>query len=209
LADVVALAPPLRRLAAALACLLLVGCGPIANDVRPPPLDQSSGAMWLYAAYLLGRGEAAQARGYLDAIARTGLDGVSDPSLFYRDLAEACLFSGDSACAEQASGQARDYLGRRPTTAQFRDDDRRVFVQSLDALQAAATRDDGQLQQLTRSEQPTPSADAWFLLGWVEEQHGDLAAARSAYRAYLLRAPQWSFLRESIEMLKHAQSVAG
>jgi hypothetical protein len=150
-----------------------------------------------------------EARAYLDSIASTGLDGISDPSLFFRDLAEACLFSGDSACAVRAVGQAQDSLQQKPTTAQFRDDDRRIFQQTLDALQAAANGDAGRLQQLTLNDQPAPSADAWYLLGWLAEQRGNAADAQTAYRAYLRQAPQWSFLREAVVMRQHAQSLVG
>ncbi len=206
----------MRRLAAAIACLLVLGCNPSvrSGDVpsgvgRPPPLDQSAGPVWTYAAYLLAQGQPAQARGYLDAVARTGLDGVSDQSLFFRDLAEACLFSGDATCAAQAAAQARDALGRKPTTAQFRDDDRRVFERTVDALYAAATDDRDQLRLLTQNEQPAPSADAWYLLGWLDEQRGEVPDAGKAYRGYLQRAPQWSFLREAAQMRQHAASMAG
>jgi hypothetical protein len=52
-----------------------------------------------------------------------------------------------------------------------------------------------------------PSADAWYLLGWVDEQRGDISGAQAEYRGYLARAPQWSFLRQAVEMRRHAQTV--
>jgi hypothetical protein len=204
----------LRRIAAAaITLLLVVGCSssaPSTSDgVRPPPVDQSAVAVWTYAAYLLGRGDAAHARTYLDAIAGTDLGDVSDPSLFFRDLAEACLFSGDTACAAQAAAQARDAVARKSATAQFRDGDRRVFERTVDALGAAATGDAGQLQRLAEDDQSAPSADAWYLLGWLDEGRGDVAEAQTAYRRYLRLAPEWSFLREAGQMRQHAESVAG
>jgi hypothetical protein len=171
---------------------------------RPPPVDGSPTSTWTYAAYLLGLGQAAQARPYLQAVAATDLERVSDPSLLLRDLAEACLFAGDAPCAAQAASQAKNALARKPMTAQFRADDQLIFQRTLDAISAAATDDRGSLEQICQDEQPAPAADACYLLGWLDEQHGDLTSAQSAYRAYLRLSPQWSFLRQGAEMRRHA-----
>jgi hypothetical protein len=129
---------------------------------------------------------------------------VSDPTLLLRDLAEACLFAGDASCAAQAAYQAKESLERKPTTAQFRADDRRIFQRTLDALSAAATDDRDNLEQICQDEQRAPAADACYLLGWLDEQRGDLTSDQSAYRAYLRLSPQWSFLRQAAEMRRHA-----
>ena len=177
-----------------------------ADITQPPPLDPSPAARWTYAAYLLYLGDAQGARTYLEPLAVTSLDGISSPWQFLRDLAEARLFSGDATGAAQAAQQAMLALAQRPTTAQFRPDDRLIFARSLDALAAAADGDIDRLRQLAEDEQPAPSADAWYLLGQLEEQRGDHQAARAAYQAYLVRAPQWSYLREMDSMRLHARA---
>jgi tetratricopeptide (TPR) repeat protein len=186
----------------------VAGCAPRPSTTQPPPLDTSPAAQWTYAAYLLGRGDPATARAYLEPIAAGSLDAINDPSLFLRDLAEARLFSGDSPGAAAAARQAADALARRPTTAQFRPDDRLVFEHTLDALAAAASDDATQLQQLTADVKPAPVADAWYLLGWLQEQHGDAPSARSAYQRYLELAPRSTFLREAGSMRGHAQAMS-
>jgi tetratricopeptide (TPR) repeat protein len=197
----------LRALLVALATVCVVSCAPRAGVAQPPPLDTSPASRWTYAAYLLARGDPTTARTYLEPVASGSLDGIIDPALFLRDLAEARLFSGDSTGAATAARQAAEALDRQPTTAQFRADDRAIFERTLDALAAAAADDTAQLQQLTTLEQPAPSADAWYLLGWVQEQHGDAASARKDYQRYLELSPQWSFLRETGAMRSHARDV--
>jgi hypothetical protein len=122
-----------------------------------------------------------------------------------RDVAEARLFSGDLEGAASAAQEASTSLAQRPTTAQFRAADRFLFERTLQALEAAATGDASALTQLATDDER--SADAWYLLGWTREREGDLADAQNAYRAFLARTPQWSFLRETFEMRRHAQAV--
>jgi hypothetical protein len=197
-----------RAFLVALACLCVAGCAPRPSALQPPPLDTSPAAQWTYAAYLLGRGDPATARTYLEPIAAGSLNAISDPSLFLRDLAEARLFSGDSPGAVAAARQAADALARRPTTAQFRPDDRVVFEHTLEALAAAASDDATRLQQLTADANPAPVADAWYLLGWLQEQHGDAVTARTDYQHYLGLAPRSTFLREASSMRSHAQAMS-
>jgi hypothetical protein len=47
----------------------------------------------------------------------------------------------------------------------------------------------------------------WYLLGLLQERHGNLLAAQAAYRGFLQRTPQWLFLREAVGMRQHAQAV--
>jgi hypothetical protein len=196
----------LRALVLSLLMLGLVGCARPSSSINPPPLQSSDDATWQYAAYLLTQGHTQDARGYLEGVEK---DSVSDPALFLRDLAEARLFSGDASGAADAAALARAALAQKPTTAQFRDDDRYIFERTLEALQAAGADDRQRLTRLTQDEQRAPSADAWYCLGWLDEQHQDLAGAKAAYRAFLDRAPQWSFLRQATSMREHARAVIG
>src|SRR5207248_2939407 len=150
-------------LLAALVALCASACGSPTPITQPPPLDTSPAARWTYGAYLLGRGDAAGARTYLEPLAAGSLDGITNPAQFLRDLAEARLFSGDAAGAAQAAHQATAALTQRPTTAQFRPDDRVLFGRTLAALEAAADGDLDHLRQLATDERPAPSADAWYL----------------------------------------------
>jgi tetratricopeptide (TPR) repeat protein len=185
----------------AVCCLAVVGCTSRPVD-QPPHLDNTPEARWAYGAYLLSRGEAANARSYLEPLVAGG---VTNQSLLLRDVAEARLFSGDLEGAASAAHEASTSLAQRPTTAQFRAADRFLFERTLQALEAAATGDASALTQLATGDER--SADAWYLLGWTREREGDLADAQNAYRAFLARTPQWSFLRETFEMRRHAQAV--
>ncbi len=198
----------MRRLLLVLAAVFVVGCAPRPGLVQPPPLDPSPGARWTYGAYLLGRGDAARARTYLEPLASGDLAAIANPAQLMRDVAEARLFSGELPQAAAAVRQATALLGQQPTTAQFRPDDRAIFARTLLALDAAANADSSELQQLTSDEHPAPCADAWYLLGWLDEQHGDSANARLAYMQYLSLAPQWSFLRAAATMRAHAQALS-
>lgn len=170
----------------------------------PPPLDTSPGSTWAYGAYLLSTGDADAALGYLEPLAAGPLDNVVNPALLLRDLAEARLLSGNAQGAVDAARAARDQLARRPRIAQFQADDRRLFERSIDALEAAGNDDVQQLSAMTDDESITPSADVWYLLGWLDERRGDPSAAQAAYRAYLARSPRWAFLREAGIMRRHA-----
>jgi hypothetical protein len=98
-------------------------------------------------------------------------------------------------------------LAVQPPTARFTASERRLFERTLAALQAAAADDATALAGLASSSESPPAADAWYLLGWTHERHGEAAAARTAYREYLDRAPMWSFLRQAEAMRQHARAV--
>jgi hypothetical protein len=185
---------------------VLLACSPPPTTRQPPPLDQSPGSRWAYGAYLLGFGEATAALGYLEPLAGGPPDTVSNAALLLRDVAEARLAVGDLGGAASAARAARVELARRARSAQFQADDRRVFERVIDGLEAAGDDNLQQLSALAADEGATPSADVWYLLGWVEERHGDLAAAQVAYRSFLARSPQWSFLRQAVVMRQHAQA---
>jgi hypothetical protein len=174
---------------------------------QPPPLRESVQADWSYAAYLLYTDDPTTAQLYLERAAALGIDSLPNQAQFFRDLSEARLFAGDSAGAAAAARTSRERLAVQPRTAQFQADDRRLFERVLDALESAGSGDLEDLARLTQTGDVPPSADAWYLLGWLREQHGELAAARDAYRLYLAAAPQWSFLRAGPGMRRHAQSV--
>jgi hypothetical protein len=153
-------------------------------------------------------GDPATADEYLERVAlEGGIQGVAEPSLFYRDLAEARLFAGDVSGAGAAARSGRAELDKRPTSAQFQPDDRSLFERDLAALEAAGASDIEQLDQLARTSPGPPAADPWYLLGWVEERSGDASGAQAAYREYLQLAPAWSFLRQAPWMIRHARAV--
>jgi hypothetical protein len=160
----------------------------------------------MYGAHLLSLGDAAAARGFLEPTVADGVDEVGEPALLLRDVAEARLFTNDARGAAEAARTARMWLARQPNTAQFREDDRRLVERVLDSLAAAGDDDLDRLRQLSAEEQPAPSADAWYLLGWALEHHGNAAAARTAYGEFLARDPQWTFLRMADAMRRHAAS---
>jgi hypothetical protein len=190
-----------------LALGLALGCSRPAEERRPPPLDTSAQAEWTYAAYLLGLGDANAALGYLEPLASGRFENVTNPPLLLRDLAEARLAAGDLPGASMAARQAREQLARRGRSAQFQADDRRVFERVVDGLEAAGDNDLQGLADLAADDSPSPSADVWYLLGWLQERHGNLLAARTAYSGFAQRAPQWLFLRQAALMRQHALAV--
>jgi hypothetical protein len=188
---------------------LLVGCSPRPTAAPPPPLpDAAVDVQWQYAAYLLTEGRPSLALGYLQPLADEHLNEISNRALLFRDLAEARLYSGDPQGAASSAAAARDQLATVPDTAQFNADDRYVYARTLDALELAGRGDLAGLRRLASDESRAPCADAWFLLGWVEEQRGQGDEMRSAYRAFLARAPQWVFLREAGVMRDHAAALS-
>jgi hypothetical protein len=126
---------------------------------------------------------------------------------FHRDLAEVRLFAGDLAGAGDEARVSASTLVARTPNARFTASERRLFERLLQALLAAANDDAAGLTQLAESDESPPLADAWYLLGWTRQRHGDLEAARAAYRAYLDGAPIWSFLRQAPAMREHARAV--
>jgi len=191
-------------------CLsLLIACSgpPVAAPRQPPPLETSPGSTWAYGAYLLSLGDATTALGYLEPLGAGPLDRVINPALLLRDVAEARLVSGNLPGAADAARAARDQLARRPRSAQFQADDRRVFERVIDALEAAGDDDVQHLTAMANDEGLTPSADVWYLLAWLDERHGDASAAKIAYEAALVRSPQWAFLREAALLRQHAQKA--
>ncbi|MCA1646199.1 MAG: hypothetical protein LC797_12315 [Chloroflexi bacterium] len=182
-------------------------CGPVTPTRPPPPLAPTPEVAWQYGAQLLSLGEAAGARRYLEQVGAGPLDNLSDGVLFLRDLAEARLFSDDLPGAAAAANQARVRLVSVPRSAQFQADDRLLMERTIDDLEAAAQEDTPRLGQLASDEAMFPSADAWYLLGWLAERRGDVTSARSHYRAFLDRAPQWTFLRRAVVMQQYAQST--
>ena len=188
--------------------LLAVACGrPLDAVPGAPPEGATATMQWSYATYLLSNGDPAQARGYLERLDERTERDVSDPALLWRDIAEARLFTGDAPGTLTATARARQELAAEPNTAQFKADDRYLFARTIDALEAAASTEPDKLLSIATDEREAPSADAWYLLGWLHEQRGELEASRAPYRSYLERAPQWSFLRQAFEMRRHAQLV--
>jgi hypothetical protein len=188
-----------------LLALLLVGCN--AAQAHPaPPLVDSASADWSYALRLIGIGDVEGARGFLERAAVLGGPEADQQAQFYRDLAEVRLAASDMPRTLAAVQLSRTGLDAKPATARFKDEERRRFRQELDALEAAALGDVNRLAQLTRADGP-PVADTWYLLGGTYERRGELEAARAAYRAYLDRAPPWSFLRTALVMQRHAHEV--
>jgi hypothetical protein len=153
-------------------------------------------------------GDAAAAREYLESAAASDTVRPDDRAQLLRDLAEARLFSGDVPAASEAAHSAQDALARVPRTAQFQEPDRQVFARVLAGLEAASDGDVDRLSAVASDDSPTPSADAWYLLGWLQEQRGDLLAARAAYQAFLAHDPRWTFLRSALVMRRHAQELA-
>jgi len=187
----------------------MVACAPPATPTRlPPPLERSSERLSAYGAYLLSVGDPAGARAYLELAAARDTIRADDLPQLLRDLAEARLFSGDRPAALEAAHSAQDALARVPRSAQFQESDRQVFERVLDGLEAASAGDVDRLSAIARDDSPTPSADAWYLLGWLREGQGDLSAARVAYQAYLARDPLWTFLRSAAIMRHHARELA-
>ena len=167
--------------------------------------DTSPGGDWDNAVHFLQLGDAATARIDMDRSAAAGEGAkATEPSLFYRDLAEARLFGGDSPGAAEAARLAQMALDARPETAQFRAPDRRLFEDEVDALAAASQGDVDRLASIATRDALV--ADPWYLLGWLDEQAGDRGAADRAYRAYLARAPEGSFLRQAAFMRRRAAS---
>ena len=189
----------------ALAMVPLLACAPVEPARLPPPLAPTPESTWKYGAYLLSLDAAAEARPFLERLAGGSVESVSDPSLYLRDLAEVRLFTGDPAGAAAAARLARARLALVRRSAQFQADDRLLFERTVDALEAAGADDLPRLTALAADEGRFPAADAWYLLAWRAERAGDTAAARTAYRAFLERAPRWSFLRRGVEMRQHAQ----
>jgi len=188
---------------------IAIGCTASPAPARlPPPTEHSAESQAAYGAYLLSIGDPAAARGYLEPAAASDAIRANERPQLLRDLAEARLFSGDSPAALEVAQSAQDALGRVPRTAQFQDADRQLFERVLEGLDAASAGDLDRLSAVARDESPTPSADAWYLLGWLDEQRGDLAGARAAYHAYLARDPRWTFLRSAAIMRRHAQEIA-
>jgi hypothetical protein len=190
-----------------LALSVVLGCSPAAPERRPPPLDTSPQSEWTYGAYLLSLGDAHAALVYLEPLGHGPLENIVFPALLLRDLAEARLVAGDLPGAAAAARAARAQLALRGRSAQFQADDRRIFERTIDGLEAAGDDDLQRLSDLCADESPTPSADVWYLLGWLQERHGNLLAAQAAYRGFLQRTPQWLFLREAVGMRQHAQAV--
>jgi hypothetical protein len=210
--DVVAAAEAARALRGARALLLVlavaasVACGRAGSTREPPPLTPTPASTWRYGAYLLSLDDVVGARPVLEQVAGDQLD-HSDVPLYLRDLAEARLFSGDLVGAASAAREARTRLAVAPRMAQFQADDRLLVERSIDALQAAADNNQPQLSALAAAEGTFPSADAWYLLAWLAERRGEPDVARVDYRAFLERAPQWTFLRRAVVMRQHAQAA--
>jgi hypothetical protein len=190
-----------------IAPLLVLACGPTTTTRPPPPVAPTAEAVWRYGAELLSLDDVSGARPYLEQVGAGPLDNLSDGVLFLRDLSEARLFSGDLPSAASAAHQARTRLATVPRSAQFQADDRFLVERTIDGLEAAARGDTQRLAQLATDEAAFPSADAWYLLGWLAESRGDVTSARSDYRAFLDRAPQWTFLRRAVVMQQYAQHV--
>src|SRR5262249_34539381 len=157
-------------------------------------------ATWTYATQLLGRGNPDAALPYLEAVDAASLTTGRPRALYYRDLAEARLFTGDPAGAATAADEATRELTHQAVIAQFRDADRYASQRTLGALAAAGHDDSGVLRQIALDDARAPSADAWYLLGWLAERHGDTSEAHEAFRSYLTLAPRWAFLREATAM---------
>jgi tetratricopeptide (TPR) repeat protein len=185
--------------------LLATACSAPPSGSPLPPLPESAAADWSYAVRVLDRGDLPQARRYFERAVELGPVVDPDRAQFFRDLAEVRLASGDPAGAAAAVHASADALARLPANARFRDSERSLFQRTLDALEAAANDDAASLEALTADASP-PLGDAWYLLGWVREQHGDVPAASVAYQAYLDRSPAWSFLRFAPRMRQHAQA---
>jgi hypothetical protein len=192
-------------LAATLLLLTTVGCAQPVAPRDPPPRRSSANDLWSYGAYLLVRDEPQIAVGFLEDAARSDLNQLNNPALLLRDLAEARLAAGDAAGAAQAAQAARTRLDQVPRTAQFQADDRDLFERVLEALDRAGQQDLDGLARLAADEGAFPSADPWFLLAQGRERRGNDAGAREAYRAYLDRAPAWSFLRRTSAMQQYAR----
>lgn len=197
-----------RRWLLGLGLSLMLGCAAPAAAVRqPPPLDPSAGSTWAYGAYLLSLGDAHAALGYLEPLGGGSLANITNPAILMRDLAEARLAADDLPGAAEAARSARVELARRNRSAQFQADDRRLFERVVDALEAAGDDDLPRLRSLAADESAAPSADAWYLLGWLSERQGDVPGAQAAYRAYLARVPQWAFFRATSVNREHAQKA--
>jgi hypothetical protein len=205
--------------AVALAVGILAGCAaapPAAPELPPAPSASAPGpqARWAYAINLLQHGDDAQADRYLDEASRLDLGGLSHEAgnpfgdaLFWRDVAEVRLALGNGDGARQAVSTSRRLLAGEDRNARFDDADRQLFNRLLDALDAATRGDTGALNTLAAAS--PPAADPAYLAGWLAEQQGDRAAARSAYRQYLTEVPAWGFLRRSSAMRAHAEAYLG
>ena len=165
----------------------LVACTPQGAARQPPPLAPTPESTWRYGAYLLSLDDAVGARPYLEQVANAPLNDLTDATLYLRDLTEARLFAGDLVGAAAAARQARARLAGEHRSAWLQADDRQLFERTIDALQAAAEDDQQRLSAVAADEGTFPSADAWYLLGWLAERHGQLDAARVDYRAFLER----------------------
>ncbi len=194
----------------AIALLILAGCAsppPPSPERRPNP--DSGGEQIDDSLQRLRRGDDAGARTALERALRLGSNrGVpADSAQFLRDLAELRLATGDPAGAEAAAAEGLERLAQVPLTAQFGEEDREVSARLLQSLRAAGARSLSELEALARADVYPPLADPWYLLGWTLERHGDPAAARVAFRAYLDRSPQFGLLRRSRLMRQHAEAV--
>jgi hypothetical protein len=150
------------------------------------------------------------ARDFLERAAQDGsISSASDRAQLYRDLAEARLMVGDPAGAMAAARVSADALNQAPLNARFTIAERRLGQRLLDALVAAADGDVAGLGAACSSDEAPPASDPCYLLGWTYEQQGQVDQARGAYRAYVERAPAWSFLRRAAVMRQHALSVLG
>ena len=192
-----------------LASLLALACS---RPEAPPdrlPSNDSGREQIEYALKLLRRGDDSGARVHLERASELGAGRGTpqDSSMFLRDLAEVRLATGDGAGAAQAAETGLERLARVPTTAQFVASERNLFERLLTSLVAAGRGDLGRLADLAAADPQPPTADPWYLLGWVHEQQSDAPQARQAYRRYLAASPEFDLLRRSTLMRQHAQQV--
>ncbi len=184
-------------------------CAPSAAPPTPwqiAPPGTSAVDYWNDAIHLMQVGDDADALADMNRAVQGGVASIPiEPSLFYRDVAEARLSGGDLPGAAEAARQARDALDVRPETAQFRAPERQLFEAEVDALEFAGQGDSERLAAVAQREPLL--ADPWYLLGWLDERRGDQDGARAAYRSYLARAPEGSFLRRTAVMQRHAEAV--
>jgi Flp pilus assembly protein TadD len=180
----------------------LLACAAPEQPRRRAPTLVTGEHYWAYGIDLLADGHEDSARSMLEKALELDLE---EP-LYLRDLAELRLAAGDRPGAAEAARRGLRRLEQVPTTAQFRDADRAIFVALLEGLEAAATGDTLKLELLATTVRPA-LADPWFLLGWAFEERGDRDSARAAYRSYLDRSPELGLLRRSIAMRHHARAA--
>jgi Flp pilus assembly protein TadD len=180
----------------------VLGCSPPPPGPARPPNPDSGSEQWVYALGQLAEEDDNDARRGLERAYQLG----QRDALFLRDLAEVRLATGDRAGAAEVARAGLEEVDRMPSTAQFQDEDRRIFQALLGSLQAAAVDDVPTLERLAAEARPR-LADPWYLLGWALESRGAKAEARAAYQAYLDRSPEFDLLRRSMGMRRHAREV--